>query len=60
MNLGTGCCQLQREGRQESYLYKGDMNELVRDLAGYDIEDILIEEPALDEIFMHFYESESN
>ena len=52
--------KLQREGRQESYLYKGDMNELVRDLAGYDIEDILIEEPALDEIFMHFYESESN
>ncbi len=52
--------KLQREGRQESYLYKGDMNELVRDLTRYDIEDILIEEPALDEIFMHFYESESN
>lgn len=52
--------KLQREGKQESYLYKGDMNELVRDLAGYDIEDILIEEPALDEIFMHFYESDSN
>ena len=49
--------KVQREGRKESYIYKGDMNELVRDLAGYDIEDILIEEPALDEIFMHFYES---
>lgn len=48
--------KLQREGRQESYIYKGDMNELVRGLAGHDIEDILIEEPALDEIFMHFYE----
>lgn len=49
--------KLQREGRQESYIYKGDMNGLVRGLAGYDIQDILIEEPALDEIFMHFYES---
>lgn len=47
--------KLQREGRQESYLYEGDINELVRGLAGHDIQDILIEEPSLEEIFMHFY-----
>ncbi len=48
--------QLIREGRQESYLFEGDLNELIRDLAGYEVQDILIEEPSLDEIFMHYYQ----
>lgn len=47
--------KLFRDGRQESYIYEGDMNELLQTLAGYNVEDILIEEPSLDEIFMHFY-----
>ena len=47
--------KLFRDGRQESYIYEGDMNELLQALAGYNVEDILIEEPSLDEIFMHFY-----
>lgn len=48
--------RLLREGRQESYIYEGDLNDLMQTLAGYDVEDILIEEPSLDEIFWHFYE----
>ncbi len=47
--------KLFRDGRQESYIYEGDVNELLQTLAGYNVEDILIEEPSLDEIFMHFY-----
>lgn len=47
--------KLLREGRQESFLFEGDLNELMQDLARHDIQDILIEEPSLDEIFMHFY-----
>ncbi len=47
--------KLLREGKRESYIYEGDINELLQKLAGYDIEDILIEEPSLDEIFMRFY-----
>lgn len=47
--------KLLREGKRESYIYEGDINELLQNLAGYDIEDILIEEPSLDEIFMRFY-----
>lgn len=47
--------KLLREGRQESYIFEGNLNELMQKLAGYDIQDILIEEPSLDEIFMHFY-----
>ncbi|MBE5953935.1 MAG: ABC transporter ATP-binding protein [Lachnospiraceae bacterium] len=45
-----------RDGKQENFLYKGDLNKIVDELAGHNIEDILIEDPSLDEIFMHYYE----
>ena len=48
-----------RDGKKEDYIYKGDLNKLADELVGHNITDILIEEPSLDEIFMHFYESES-
>jgi len=44
-----------RDGKYEEFLFEKDLNELVNELAGHDIKDILIEEPSLDEIFMHFY-----
>lgn len=44
-----------RDGRQEDFIFKGDLNDLSKELVGHDIQDILIEEPSLDEIFMHFY-----
>ncbi len=50
--------KLLRDGRRESYIYEGDLNELLQTLGRQDIEDILIEEPSLDEIFMHFYSRE--
>jgi len=46
-----------RDGKQEDFIYKGNLNDFYKELAGHDIADILIEEPSLDEIFMHFYES---
>lgn len=45
-----------RDGKQESFLYKGDLNKIADELVGHNIEDILIEDPSLDEIFMHYYE----
>lgn len=47
--------QMIRDGKKEDFLYEGSLNELYKELAGHDIADILIEEPSLDEIFMHFY-----
>lgn len=47
-----------KDGVEESYIYRGNLNELFRDLAQHDIEDIVIEEPELEEVFMHFYEKE--
>jgi len=44
-----------RDGKSEDFLYKGNLSELYKELEGHNIEDILIEEPSLDEIFMHYY-----
>ncbi|MGN0377878.1 MAG: ABC transporter ATP-binding protein [Suilimivivens sp.] len=48
-----------KDGREEDFVYKGDLNQLFAGFAGHNIEDIVIEEPELDEIFMHYYEEEN-
>lgn len=45
-----------KDGKEEDFVYKGNLNELFAGFAGHDITDIVIEEPELDEIFMHYYE----
>ncbi|NCC80206.1 MAG: ABC transporter ATP-binding protein [Clostridia bacterium] len=40
------------------FIYKGDLNPITGLLSGIDIRDILIEEPTLEEIFLHYYEKE--
>ena len=47
-----------RDGKEEDFVYQGDLNALFAGFAGHDIEDITIEEPGLDEIFMHYYGKE--
>lgn len=47
-----------KDGKEENFVYKGNMNELFAGFAGHDISDIVIEEPELDEIFMHYYEQD--
>lgn len=38
-----------------SFMYSGDINELVNYLSGKVVINVTIEEPSLDEIFMHYY-----
>jgi len=45
-----------RDGVHEDFIFEGNLNDIVKELVGHDITDILIEEPSLEEIFMHFYE----
>lgn len=47
-----------KDGVEESFVYRGNLNELFQSFAGHDISDIVIEEPELEEIFMHFYENQ--
>ena len=48
-----------KDGVEESFVYKGDLNQLFEGFRGHNIEDITIEEPELDEIFMHYYKEGS-
>lgn len=38
-----------------SFLYRGRINEILKVLAEQDLVDLLVEEPDLEEIFMHYY-----
>lgn len=43
------------ENEVYSFIFKGDINLIVRKLAGIDIHSLWIEEPDLEEIFLHYY-----
>lgn len=47
---------LREHGQEQEFTYTGDMRELIRQLADREIEDLLIEEPPLDELFLHYYQ----
>ena len=51
-----GIRDLKGEGNTVSFLYQGDMKELIHFLTQISLTDITITEPDLNEIFMHFYE----
>jgi ABC-2 type transport system ATP-binding protein len=42
-------------GTSLAFLYSGDINSLVGKLAGLPIENLSIEEPSLEDIFLHYY-----
>ncbi len=50
------CVKIKSGGRKKEFVYTGKMEELIHELAGMQVEDVLIEEPSLDEIFRHYYE----
>lgn len=42
------------------FLFSGRMDEMLRKLNEREVENLWIEEPTLDEVFMHYYEKEGN
>lgn len=44
------------DGEKRDYVFKGEVQELLKDLAGKKVTDLLIEEPSIDDIFMQYYE----
>lgn len=52
----TGVRDLQADGDSSSFLYGGDINDLLRTLAASRISDLSLAEPDLEEIFLHYYE----
>ena len=51
-----GVIKLEKENGAVSFFYKGDVNQITRAISAQDISDVTIEEPTLEEIFMHYYE----
>lgn len=51
----SGVTNLEVEGDKISFIYKGDMNELLVVISSYQLVDLSISEPSLEEIFLHFY-----
>jgi ABC-2 type transport system ATP-binding protein len=44
-------------GNMLTFMYSGDLNELIGLLTGKKLNNLMIEEPSLDEIFLHYYRS---
>lgn len=53
-----GAKNLIRENGFTNFLYNGSLENIISSLYGKKIENLLIEEPSLEEIFMHYYEKE--
>ncbi|WP_152395836.1 ABC transporter ATP-binding protein [Paenibacillus guangzhouensis] len=54
----SGVNELKVEGTTISFLYRGNVNAMMNKIAAVDLANILVEEPDLEEIFMHYYEKE--
>lgn len=51
-----GVTNLERHDSSIRFFYKGDINVVMRKLSEVRVSDVTIEEPTLEEIFMHYYE----
>ncbi len=47
---------LHAENGTIKFFFKGDINTIVQKISGIRVKDVTIEEPTLEEIFMHYYE----
>ncbi len=52
----TGISNLTLEDGELSFFYKGDINQITKVLSKMQLADVVIEEPTLEEIFIHYYE----
>lgn len=51
----SGISAFSQDGNEVSFLYAGDVNAIVRRISAEQLKNLTIEEPDLEEIFMHFY-----
>jgi len=51
-----GVTNLEKTNGAVRFFYKGDINAIMRKISGIELTDVTIEEPTLEEIFMHYYE----
>ena len=52
----AGVSNLTKDNGALKFFYKGDINQIMRIILEKEVSDVTIEEPTLEEIFMHYYE----
>ncbi|MFQ5399942.1 MAG: ATP-binding cassette domain-containing protein [Anaerolineae bacterium] len=52
----SGVTNLEKNNGAVRFFYKGDINAMMQKIASVQVSDVTIEEPTLEEIFMHYYE----
>ncbi|OPX43949.1 putative ABC transporter ATP-binding protein YxlF [Ruminiclostridium hungatei] len=55
----NGVSNLELKEKFISFLFKGNVNTILRKISQAELKNIWIEEPSLEEIFMHYYEKEA-
>ena len=51
-----GVTKLTKENGSVTFFFRGDINEIVQLISKQKVSDVIIEEPTLEEIFIHYYE----
>jgi ABC-type multidrug transport system, ATPase component len=54
----NGVSDLEVKGNTAKFMFKGNINSIMRKIAGIELRNISIDEPDLEEIFMHYYAKE--
>ncbi|XRG78680.1 ABC transporter ATP-binding protein [Rossellomorea sp. GAMAL-10_SWC] len=54
-----GVNNIEIKGKSISFIFKGNINKVLKKIAEIEIENLWIEEPDLEEIFLHYYEKEA-
>jgi len=52
----AGVSKLEQHNGTVNFFYKGDINVIMRLISAQEVADVTIEEPTLEEIFLHYYE----
>lgn len=58
LKSGVRHIRIWKDGKEQFFSYEGNMQKLIRRLDEMQVDDLLIEEPSLEELFMHYYEAE--
>jgi len=51
-----GVTHLEHQGDSVHFFFKGDINLILQKISSIKVSDVTIEEPTLEEIFLHYYE----
>jgi ABC-2 type transport system ATP-binding protein len=51
-----GVSNLEEHDNEVSFFFKGDVNQIIKIVSTLTLRDLIVEEPTLEEIFMHYYE----